>query len=126
MSQSGSISGASSAPIVSMIAWTVVLGAAQTAAVNNGYIADNAGTTTVTLPATVAVGSLFAVTGMNNATGWRLAVNAGQIIRFGTFSTTVGTGFLNSTNIYDAVMIVCNITNTSFIVLNNVGNITVV
>jgi len=106
--------------------WTVVTGTSQTAAVNNGYIANNAGTVTVTLPATAAVGSAFAVTGMNNATGWKLAVASGQTIFYGTATTTASTGYLQSTNIYDAVEIVCNVANTSFIVTSSIGNITVV
>ena len=106
--------------------WSVVTGATQTAVANNGYIANNAGTVTVTLPATAAVGAEFQVTGMNNATGWKLAVASGQTIHFGINATTTSTGYLASTNIYDAVKIICNVANTSFIALSSVGNITVV
>ena len=106
--------------------WSVVTGTTQAAAVNSGYIANNAGTVTITLPATAAVGSIFEVTGMNNATGWKLMCNTGQTIRFGVASTTITTGYLQSTNIYDAVRLVCNVANTGFIVLSSVGNITVV
>ncbi|MDE1970948.1 MAG: hypothetical protein KGI50_05230 [Patescibacteria group bacterium] len=108
------------------LSWSVVTGTTQTAAVNNGYVANNAGTVTVTLPATAAVGDCFAVTGMNNATGWKLAVTTGQTIYFGSTNTTVTTGYLQSTKTHDSVFIVCNVANTSFIVLNAVGNITVV
>jgi hypothetical protein len=108
------------------LAWTVVTGTTQSAAVNNGYIANNAGTVTITLPATSAVGSIVAVTGINNATGWQIAQNAGNQIFFGISSTTSGTGgYLASTNIYDSVYLVCTTANANWTVLNSVGNITV-
>jgi hypothetical protein len=109
------------------LTWTVVTGAAQAMAINSGYIANNAGTCVMTLPATAAVGSVFGVSGMNNATGWQVAQNAGQQIFFGSASTTSGTGgSLASTKTFDSLYLVCNVANTSFIVLNSVGNITVV
>lgn len=108
------------------LTWTVVTGTTQTAVAYNGYIANNAGTVTITLPALAAVGTIFEVTGMNNATGWKLAVASGQTIYFGIAATTTSTGYLQSSNTYDAVRIVCNVANTSFIVLSSVGNLTVV
>lgn len=109
------------------LTWTVVTGTTQAAVVNAGYIANNAGTVTITLPVTAAVGTVQAVTGMNNATGWTIAQNAGQQIFFGSSATTSGaTGSLSSTKTNDAVFMVCNVANTSWIVLNSVGNITVV
>jgi len=109
------------------VTWTVVTGTSQAASVNNGYIANNAGTVTVTLPATSAVGSVVAVTGINNATGWKVAQNAGNQIFFGTSTTTAGTGgSLASTNIYDAVYLLCVTANANWVVINSVGNLTVV
>jgi len=109
------------------LSWTVVTGATQAMSVNNGYFANNAGTLVFTLPATCVVGSVIAVAGMNNATGWQIAQNAGQQIFFGAASTTSGTGgSLASTKTYDAVYMVCNVANTSFVVINSIGNITVV
>ncbi len=92
------------ASVGSGLTWTVVTGTTQAGAVNNGYIANNAGTVVVTLPSTSAVGSIIAVTGINNATGWQIAQNAGNQIFFGTSSTTSGTGgSLASTNPRDTV-----------------------
>lgn len=109
------------------ISWSVVTGAAQALAVNNGYFANNAGTIVFTLPATCAVGDVIAVSGMNNATGWQIAQNASQQIFFGAASTTIGVaGSLASTLTYDSVEMVCNVANTSFVVQNGVGNITIV
>jgi len=108
------------------LTWTVVTGTSQAAAGNSGYIANNAGTVTVTLPSTSAVGTVVAVTGMNNATGWQLAQNAGNQIFFGTSSTTSGTGgYLASTNIYDTVYVLCVTANANWVVTGSVGNITV-
>lgn len=106
--------------------WTVVTGTTQAAAVNNGYIANNAGTVTVTLPATSAVGDVVAVTGINNATGWKIAQNAGNTIYFGTGTTTPGaTGYLESTATRDAVTLVCMTANATWQVISSIGNITV-
>lgn len=109
------------------LSWTVVTGTSQAAAVNNGYIANNAGLVTVTLPATSAVGDTVAVTGINNATGWKVAQNAGNQVFFGTSSTTSGTGgSLASTNTRDTVYLVCMTANATWNVVTSVGNITVV
>ena len=109
------------------LTWTVVTGTSQAAAVNNGYIANNAGLVTVTLPATSAVGDTVAVTGINNATGWKVAQNAGNQVFFGTASTTSGTGgSLASTNTRDTVYLVCMTANATWNVVTSIGNITVV
>jgi len=107
--------------------WTVVTGISQGAAVNSGYIANNAGLVTITLPATSAVGSLVAVTGINNATGWKIAQNSGNQIFFGNTNTTAGTGgSLASTATRDTVYLVCVTANAAWNVVNSIGNITVV
>lgn len=109
------------------LTWTVVTGTTQAAAVNNGYIANNAGQVAVTLPATSAVGDVVAVTGINNATGWKVAQNAGNQIFFGSSSTTAGTGgSLTSTATRDTVFMLCTSTNANWQVIDSIGNITVV
>jgi len=109
------------------LSWTVITASTQTAAVNNGYIANYAGTLVFTLPAVSAVGTVIAVTGMNTATGWKIASpNAATQIFFGTSATTLGTtGYLQSTNIYDTVYLLCNTVNATWIVTDSIGNITV-
>lgn len=109
------------------LTWTVVTGISQSAVANNGYIANNAGLVTVTLPATSAVGDTIAVTGINNATGWKVAQNAGNQIFFGTSSTTSGTGgSLASSATRDTVYLVCMTANATWNVVNSIGNITIV
>lgn len=109
------------------LTWTVVTGVSQSAAVNNGYIANNAGQVVVTLPAVSAVGDVVGVTGINNATGWKIAQNAGNQIFFGTASTTGGaTGYLESTATRDGVKLVCTSANANWQVMPGpIGNITV-
>lgn len=109
------------------MSWTVVTGTTQAMAVNNGYIANNAGTVVATLPATAAVGSIVAITGINNNTGWQIAQNSGQQIFFGTSSTTSGvSGSLASTKTRDTVFLLCVVANTTWNVTDSIGNITVV
>lgn len=106
--------------------WTVVTGTTQAAVASNGYIANNAGQVVVTLPATSAVGDMIAVTGMNNATGWKIAQNAGNQVFFGSASTTAGTGgSLTSTATRDTVYLLCITVNALWNVTDAIGNLTV-
>ncbi len=121
-----STSGAGNTITVSgALIWSVVTGTTQVAANNHGYIANNAGTVTVTLPVTAAVGTMIAVTGINNATGWAIAQNTGQRVFFGTAATTITTGSLASTNTRDTVFLLCVVANTTWNVVDSIGTITV-
>lgn len=106
--------------------YTDVAGTSQAAAVNNAYGANNAGLVTITLPAAAAVGQVVQTIGVG-AGGWKLAQNASQLVKFGTVSTTTGTGgYLASANQYDNVSVICIIANTTWAVTSAVGNITYV
>jgi hypothetical protein len=105
------------------ITWSVE-NSSLTAAINCGYIANGAGTVIITLPLISPAGSIFKVTGINNATGWQIQCAAGQIIHFGSQDTTVG-GTLTCTAKRDAIEIVCVVANTEFQVLSTTGNITI-
>lgn len=105
------------------LTWSEVTGTSQSAIVDNGYIANNAGLVTITLPATSAVGKVVRVAGQG-AGGWKIAQNAGQNVRFVSKTTTIGTGgSLVSTNRYDAVELLCVVANNTFNVISSVGNI---
>ncbi len=105
---------------------TVVSGTTQAAAINNRYVPNNAGTCTVTLPATAAVGSAVVVDGLG-AGGWVVAQNASQVINSPGGSTTIGAGgSLASTNRYDSVTLICVVANTTWTIENMVGVITIV
>lgn len=108
------------------VKWNAVTTTAQTAAINNGYIANNAALVTITLPATFAVGTTVRVAGLG-AGGWKIAQPAGDNIVFGNVGTTAGTaGYLASTNQYDAVELLCVVANTTWAVVSSQGNIGVV
>jgi hypothetical protein len=105
--------------------WTEVTGASASMAINNGYIANNAGLVTLTLPSTAALGSIIRVTG-KGAGGWRIAQNSGQTIYFGTSTTTTGTGGrLDSSAQRDGIELVVVTANNDWNVLSVQGNITV-
>ena len=109
----------------SSITWNNVTGTTQTAAVNNGYITNNASLVTVTLPSTASVGQIVEVAGAG-AGGWRVAQNASQVINFGVSATTTGTGGrLDSVNRYDAVRLICITANTTWSVISSQGNVTI-
>jgi hypothetical protein len=106
--------------------WTEVTGTSQSMAVESGYIANNVALVTLTLPASASVGDSITVAG-KGAGGWKIAQNAGQVIRAGASSTTVGAaGYLQSTNQYDSIELLCITANTDWVVLTGPqGNITV-
>jgi len=109
------------------ITWNNVTGTTQAAAVNNGYVANNAALCTITLPSTAAIGQIVAVVG-NGAGGWKIAQNSGQTIHqsFSKSSTTGAGGYFASTNLYDSAELICVATNTDWVVRNSSGNLTVV
>ena len=93
---------------------------------NNGYVANNAGLVTLTLPTTAASGTTIEVAGYG-AGLWKVAQNASQIIHFGVIDTTTGTGgSLTATNRYDSIRLLCVVPNNEFLVLSVMGNITYV
>lgn len=112
------------------VTWSVQTDTTQAAAADGAYIANNAGLVTVTLlaAASAGIGTKLRVTGINNATGWKIAQNASQQIFLGTSTTTAGvSGSLASTAIRDSVELVCTDSSGLFWnVISSIGNITVV
>jgi len=103
-----------------------VSGTTQQAAVNNGYIPLNAALTTITLPATAAVGDVVAISG-HGAGKWKLAQNASQLIHFLSLTSTTGTGgYISATSQYDCIIVRCVEANTTWVVENAVGNLDVI
>lgn len=106
--------------------WTEVTGTSQTAAVNSGYVANNASLVTITLPSTAAIGDVIKVLS-KGAGGWRISQNANQQIRLGLYTTTVGTGgYVQSSELGDTIELVCTTSGTSTVwtMASNVGNLT--
>lgn len=97
--------------------WTTVSGTSQAMLSNNGYISNNAGLVTLTLPATSTVGDEIDIIG-KGAGGWSIAQGAGQQIVVGNTSSTVGAGgSVASTNAKDSLQIICTAANTEWSVL---------
>jgi hypothetical protein len=106
--------------------WVEVTGTTQAMAANTGYIANNAGVVTLTLPSTATLGTRLTITGKGSG-GWLMAQNAGQTVYYGIATTTPGAGgSLASTQQRDTIDLVCITANTEWNVINSVGNITVV
>lgn len=108
-------------------AWTQVSGTSQTMASNNGYIANNAGLVTLTLPASSAIGDELGIVGKGSG-GWSIAQGAGQQIHIGNTASTVGAGgSVASSNQFDSVYLVCTVANTTWTCLGGPqGNLTIV
>jgi|SRR5712675_1142272 len=109
------VNGAASITISSTgggLSWTDVIGTTQAMAIDSGYTANNAGLVTLTLPATAAYGTAISLIG-KGAGGWLIAQNAGQSIRLGSSTSTIGVGgSLASTNSSDSLNLICTIANT--------------
>jgi hypothetical protein len=97
--------------------WTEVTGTSQTMAANNGYITNNPALVTLTLPTTAALGTTLSIAG-KGAGGWKIAQNAGQEIFFGSSATTIGvTGYLQSTQQFDSIELLCITADTQWTVI---------
>lgn len=107
--------------------WYNVTGTSQAMTGNNGYIANNAGLVTLTLPVTANVGDELAVSGLG-AGGWIVAQNAAQLIHIGNTVSTVGVaGSVASTNAFDSMRLVCVVANTTWTTTGGVqGVLTIV
>lgn len=99
------------------IGWTNVTGTTQAGAADSGYVSNNAGLVTITLPTTAAFGTAFSIIGAG-AGGWKIAQNAGQNVQVGNVSSTVGvTGSVASTNQFDSIDLLCTVANTTWTTL---------
>lgn len=99
------------------IGWTEVTGTSQTMTADSGWITNNAGLVTLTLPATAAVGTAISVIG-KGAGGWTIAQNVGQNVQVGNVSSTVGAGgSVSSSNRYDSLDLICTTANTTWTAL---------
>ena len=86
--------------------WIDATSGTQLIAVQNGYVTDNVGGVTYTLPATANFGDEFIITGKQGL--WTLAQNANQQVLLGSSSTTVGVGgSVAATSVGDSITVVC-------------------
>lgn len=93
------------------IGWTEVTGTTQAITADSGYIANNAGLVTLTLPVTAALGTAISIIG-KGAGGWKIAQNASQIVQVGSQGSTAGVGgSVSSSNRYDSINLICTTAN---------------
>lgn len=106
--------------------WTEVTGTSQAMSVQNGYIANNAGLVTLTLPTTASIGEIVQILG-KGAGLFSIAQNAGQTIHYISTDTTTGVGgSLTAIQQYACLELICITTNTDWVVVDSTGSFTVV
>ena len=113
------------------IGWAEVTQSTKAMIQDEGYVASRTGTqptdqTVFSLPTTAAQFTNIIVVG-NGTAGWRIAQGAGQQIKMGPSSTTLGAGgYLQATGTGDFVQLFCVTADTTWRVIGSQGNITVV
>lgn len=104
------------------LAVATISGTTQAAAVNTTYIALNAGQTTVTLPAVYAVGEVIQLVGATaNTGGWIVTASAGDTIRYNNSTTSAGGTLTSAAVAGQTVEMVCDVANTSWVVVDTVN-----
>lgn len=106
------------------IIWSSIT-ANQTLQTNHGYFVT-AGTLSLLLPATAAVGDNIYIA-LNGGTSFAITQAALQAVIFGNVTTTIGAGGSITTSAAgDAIRIICSTANTRWQVFSSIGNLTVV
>lgn len=107
------------------IPWIDVSATTQAMLVWGKYVANNAALVTLSLPSVADFGTEIEVKGMGNG-GWIITQAIGQQINYGVSTTTLGvSGSLASSQIRDAVRLVCVVANTVWDVVSSQGNLNV-
>lgn len=106
--------------------WSFI-SASQALVANNSYVCISpGGALSLSLPATAAQGTMLNVS-LDGATSFAITQGAGQQIRFGNVTTTLGAGgSLSSAAQGDSVTMVCTVADTNWLVVSAVGNLTLV
>ena len=91
------------------LAWNHITAVSAQMASNNGYITDNAGTCSLTLPVTSSLGDIIKVTGIQGT--WSILTNVGQNVQIGSSSAGAS---VTSTDAHDSLEIVCTVANTTW------------
>ena len=94
--------------------WNDIVGNSKAMIGENGYVTENAGLTTLTLPAASNFGDQISIIG-RGAGGWTIAQGAGQQVIIGNTSSTSGAGgSVSSTNRRDSLTLICTLANTQW------------
>lgn len=109
------------------IDWVEVTGTTQLMAVGHGYKANNASVVTLTLPVSSGFGDQINIMGFG-AGGWHVAQGTGQKITIGSTTSTAGSsGYIESVNQFDSVVLICMEDNLTWQCLGAPqGNLTVI
>lgn len=100
------------------LTWNTVSATTQSASVNNGYVCINASTTTITLPATYAIGDMIIIAGYGTSNNFIVTASSGDTI---VWSNT-NTQNIQSLEQFNCITLVAIVANTTWIVQNSVGN----
>lgn len=102
------------------------IAASQPLVENNSYLCSGGGALSLSLPGSSSFGDEIEVV-LDGSASWTITQGAGQQIRLGNQTTTLGAGgSLASTAQGDSIRMVCKTGNTLWTVLSVIGNITVV
>jgi hypothetical protein len=113
-------------PGTGSVKWNLIPAVSANMAVQNGYVPNNIAQVSLNLPTTAVFGDIIRIVGKGSG-GFRITQNAGQVIVFGMLSTTLGiTGYLESNDRRDSVIILCTDNNVEFTIIDSNGNLTVV
>lgn len=98
--------------------WIEVTGTSDNMIPNRGYVANNAGLVTLTLPVSAAFGTVIRVCGKGTGL-WRIAQNASQQIHLGSVSTTIGAGGrIDAADRRDCIELLCTVADTEWTALS--------
>lgn len=104
------------------LATATISGTTQTAVVSTKYIALNAGQTTLTLPATYAVGDIVSLIGSTaNTGGWIVAAAPGDTIRVNNATTSAGGTVTCTADAGQCIVLVCDVANVSWVMFSTVS-----
>lgn len=104
--------------------WVNVTGTSDSMEAGKGYMANNAGLVTLTLPSTAAQGTVTRVAGVG-AGGWIIDQGSGQSINYLGTSTTVTSGTLAGDEVNACIELLCIVADTTWLALSSTGNFTI-
>lgn len=104
--------------------WISISSPSATMTPGMSYIANNSGASVAFLLPTIAkVGTTLQIA-MGTSTSWSLVQNAGQSVRIGNITSTIGAaGSWSSNALGDSFSIVCTVANTTWSSYGAVGNL---
>lgn len=108
--------GSNSIKMSLLLPFNEVTGTSASMVNNNSYYANNASRVYLTLPTSIAVGSLLYIAGSPTSGGWRLVQTlANQRVVVGNVQSTPGaSGYVESANPTDSLWLVCRAANGVF------------